>query len=71
MDSAFKDTHAHSNGFQRYPPLASLSSSVPEDLPSLGGQEGEPIRDSASDIVLALLGNLQNYCGSPKKSPSR
>ena len=42
MDSAYKDTHTPSNGFQRYPPLASLSSSVPEDLSNLGGQKGEP-----------------------------
>ena len=70
-DSAFKEMHVHSNGFQCYPPLASLSSSVPEDLPSLGGQEGEPISDSASDIVLANLGNLQNYCGGSKSSPAR
>ena len=43
----------------------------PDDTPSLGGQEGEPISDSASDIVLANLGNLQDYCGGPKSSPSR
>ena len=70
-DSAFKEIHVHSNGFQCYPPLASLSSSVPEDLPSLGGQEGEPVSGPATGIVPANLGNLQNYGGAPKSNPSR
>ena len=42
----------------------------PSDCPQLGGQEGEPVSGPATDIVLANLGNLQNYGGTPKTSPS-
>ena len=42
----------------------------PSDDPELGGQEGEPVSGPATDIVLANLGNLQNYGGTPKTSPS-
>ena len=42
----------------------------PADDPELGGQEGEPVSGPATDIVLANLGNLQNYGGTPKTSPS-
>ena len=42
----------------------------PSDCPQLGGQEGEPVSGPATDIVLANLGNLQNYGGTPKTRPS-
>ena len=42
----------------------------PDDLHQLGGQEGELVSGPATDIVLANLGNLQNYGGTPKTSPS-